>query len=60
MGRMKFAYQQEPIKVKVGELVRIYLSNLTEFDLLNSFHLQANFFHYYVEREILEITFPSG
>lgn len=42
-----FAYQQLPIKVKVGELVRIYLSNLTEFDLINSFHLHANFFNYY-------------
>ena len=42
-----FAYQQEPIKVKAGELVRIYLSNLTEFDLINSFHLHANFFNYY-------------
>ncbi|WP_420826799.1 multicopper oxidase domain-containing protein [Chengkuizengella sediminis] len=42
-----FAYQQEPIKVKVGELVRIYLSNFTEFDLINSFHLHANYFHYY-------------
>lgn len=42
-----FAYQQEPIKVKVGELVRIYLSNFTEFDLINSLHLHANFFNYY-------------
>ncbi|NOU92396.1 multicopper oxidase domain-containing protein [Paenibacillus sp. LMG 31456] len=42
-----FAYQQEPIKVKTGELVRIYLSNLTEFDLINSFHLHANYFNYY-------------
>lgn len=42
-----FAHIQEPIKVKVGELVRIYLSNLTEFDLINSFHLHANFFNYY-------------
>lgn len=42
-----FAYQQQPIKVKVGELVRIYLSNLTEFDLINSFHLHANYFNYY-------------
>ncbi|OXS54925.1 copper oxidase [Cohnella sp. CIP 111063] len=42
-----FAFQAWPIEVKVGELVRIYLSNLTEFDLLNSFHLHANFFHYY-------------
>ncbi|OME79023.1 copper oxidase [Paenibacillus sp. FSL A5-0031] len=42
-----FAYQSRPIKVKTGELVRIYLSNLTEFDPINSFHLHANFFHYY-------------
>lgn len=42
-----FAYQQEPIQVKAGELVRIYLSNFTEFDPINSFHLHANFFNYY-------------
>ncbi|WP_373865231.1 multicopper oxidase domain-containing protein [Paenibacillus koleovorans] len=42
-----FAYMQEAIKVKAGELVRIYLSNLTEFDLINSFHLHANFFNYF-------------
>ncbi|MUT68690.1 multicopper oxidase domain-containing protein [Paenibacillus sp. NEAU-GSW1] len=42
-----FAYQSRPIKVKAGELIRIYLSNFTEFDLINSFHLHANFFHYY-------------
>lgn len=41
-----FAFHNHPIQVKAGELVRIYLSNLTEFDLLNSFHLHANFFHY--------------
>jgi FtsP/CotA-like multicopper oxidase with cupredoxin domain len=27
-----------------GELVRVYLVNLTEFDLINSFHLHGNFF----------------
>lgn len=42
-----FAYQAWPIEVKVGELVRIYLSNFTEFDLINSFHLHANVFKYY-------------
>lgn len=42
-----FAFQARPIEVKAGELVRVYLSNLTEFDLINSFHLHANFFHYY-------------
>ncbi|MBP3964154.1 multicopper oxidase domain-containing protein [Paenibacillus lignilyticus] len=42
-----FAFQAWPIPVKAGELVRVYLSNLTEFDLINSFHLHANFFNYY-------------
>jgi FtsP/CotA-like multicopper oxidase with cupredoxin domain len=42
-----FYYQNNPIKIKVGELVRIYLINLLEFDPINSFHLHANFFHYY-------------
>ena len=41
-----FYYARYPIKVKRGELVRVYLANLTEFDLINSFHLHANFFHY--------------
>lgn len=42
-----FYYQQNPIKIKVGELIRIYLVNVLEFDPVNSFHLHANFFHYY-------------
>ncbi len=42
-----FAYEQAPIRVKRGELVRIYLANLLEFDPINSFHIHANFFHYY-------------
>ena len=31
-------------RVKVGELVRIYLVNVTEFDLVNSLHLHGMFF----------------
>lgn len=42
-----FAYAREPIQVKKGELVRIYLGNMLEFDLINSFHLHANFFDEY-------------
>ena len=38
------AYMHEPIRVQVGRLVRIYLVNLTEFDLINSFHLHGMFF----------------
>jgi FtsP/CotA-like multicopper oxidase with cupredoxin domain len=42
-----FYYARYPIRVKRSQLVRIYLANLTEFDLLNSFHLHADFFRYY-------------
>jgi manganese oxidase len=38
------AYMQEPIEVTVGRLVRIYLINVTEFDLINSLHLHGMFF----------------
>ena len=41
------AYMQEPIRVTVGQLVRIYLVNLTEFDLINSLHLHGMFFDVY-------------
>src|SRR5688500_10003641 len=37
-------YMYEPIRVDVGRLVRIYLVNLTEFDLINSLHLHGMFF----------------
>lgn len=45
-----FAYAEDPIKVKRGELVRIYLANMTEFDLVNSMHIHGVYFDY----------FPSG
>ncbi|MFN0283959.1 MAG: multicopper oxidase domain-containing protein [Kineosporiaceae bacterium] len=42
-----FHYAVEPIKVRRGELVRIYLVNVLEYDPVNSFHLHGNFFDYY-------------
>lgn len=42
-----FHYQLHPIQFRVGEKVRIYLVNILEFDLINSIHIHANFFHYY-------------
>ncbi len=42
-----FYYARYPIRVDKGKLVRIYLANLTEFDLVNSLHIHANFFRYY-------------
>ena len=47
VNTVAFYYTQHPIKVKQGELVRIYLVNILEFDALNSFHLHANFFDEY-------------
>jgi len=37
-------YVHDPIAVTVGRLVRIYLVNITEFDLVNSLHLHGMFF----------------
>ena len=42
-----FHFQKHPIQFKVNETVRIYLVNILEFDLINSFHLHANFFNYF-------------
>jgi FtsP/CotA-like multicopper oxidase with cupredoxin domain len=42
-----YDHNQHPIQFRVGELVRIYLVNALEYDPINSFHLHANFFHYY-------------
>jgi FtsP/CotA-like multicopper oxidase with cupredoxin domain len=41
-----FFHARYPIPVSRSETVRIYLVNLTEFDLINSFHLHADFFRY--------------
>jgi FtsP/CotA-like multicopper oxidase with cupredoxin domain len=37
-------YMHDPIRVEVGKLVRMYVVNLTEFDLINSMHLHGMFF----------------
>ena len=41
-----FFHAKYPITVRRSELVRIYVANLTEFDLINSFHLHGDFFRY--------------
>jgi manganese oxidase len=40
-------HMHRPIRVTVGKPVRIYLVNITEFDLINSFHLHGMFFDVY-------------
>lgn len=42
-----FAYQADPIPIKAGELQRLHVVNVTEFDPVNSIHLHANFFDLY-------------
>lgn len=40
-------FLENPITIRVGELVRIYLVNMTEFDPVNSFHLHGNVYRLY-------------
>jgi FtsP/CotA-like multicopper oxidase with cupredoxin domain len=52
-------YMHDPVRVKVGELVRIYLVNLTEFDLINSLHVHGMFFDLFrtgTSRQAAEVT----
>jgi FtsP/CotA-like multicopper oxidase with cupredoxin domain len=41
-----FDYMDNPILLNVGEKYRIYLLNMVEFDLINSFHLHGTMFSY--------------
>ncbi len=47
VNTIPFAYQARPIVLRRGELNRIYLVNVLEFDLINSLHVHANFFQVY-------------
>ena len=49
-----FHYMYHPIRVGRDELVRIYLTNLLEYDPVNSFHLHANFFRFFPTGTSLE------
>ena len=46
-GYANVFFRDYPIPVKVDELQRVYLVNITEFDLVNSMHTHATFFHVY-------------
>ena len=56
VNTVAFHYMKHPIPVDRTRPIRIYLSNLVEFDLVNSFHLHANFFDYYDTGTTLEPT----
>ena len=47
VNSIAFHHVNEPVKVKRGELVRIYLVNILEYDPINSFHIHGNFFDYF-------------
>jgi FtsP/CotA-like multicopper oxidase with cupredoxin domain len=47
VNTVAFHYQRHPVEIKLGQLVRIYVVNVLEFDFVNSFHTHANFFDYY-------------
>jgi FtsP/CotA-like multicopper oxidase with cupredoxin domain len=49
-----FAYMDRPVRVRRGELVRIHLANMTEFDPINSFHVHGNFFEHFPTGTSLE------
>jgi FtsP/CotA-like multicopper oxidase with cupredoxin domain len=42
-----FMYRDQPIQLVTGQQYRIYLVNMLEFDLANSFHLHGNMFEWY-------------
>jgi FtsP/CotA-like multicopper oxidase with cupredoxin domain len=50
VNTVAFHFMYQPVRVKRGELVRIYLVNIVELDPINSFHVHGNFFH----------RFPTG
>ena len=49
-------FARRAIPLIAGELVRLYLINITEFDPINSMHLHATFFDYYDHGTTLEPT----
>lgn len=53
------AYAKKPIRIVKDKPVRIYLVNVVEFDLINSFHLHANFFDYFNQGTTLTPTLKT-
>ena len=53
------AYAKTPVRILRSKPVRIYLVNVLEFDLINSFHLHANFFDYFDQGTTLTPTLKT-
>jgi len=56
VNTVAFHFMYEPIRVKRGHLVRVYLVNIVELDPINSFHVHGNFFHRFPTGTSLEPT----
>ncbi len=56
INTVAFHHMKHPIVIDKTRPIRIYLVNIVEFDLINSFHLHANFFNYYDTGTTLEPT----
>jgi FtsP/CotA-like multicopper oxidase with cupredoxin domain len=56
VNTVAFHYVNEPVGVRRGAPVRIYLVNALEFDPINSFHIHANFFNYFPTGTSLQPT----
>jgi FtsP/CotA-like multicopper oxidase with cupredoxin domain len=56
VNTVAFHFTYEPVRVRLGELVRIYLVNIVELDPINSFHIHGNFFHRFPTGTSLEPT----
>ncbi len=47
VNTVAFHHMNEPVRIRRGELVRVYLVNILEYDPINSFHVHGNFFDFF-------------
>ncbi len=47
VNTIAFHHVNEPVRVARGELIRVYLVNILEYDPINSFHVHGTFFDYF-------------
>ncbi len=47
VNTIAFHHVNEPVRVARGELIRVYLVNILEYDPINSFHVHGTFFNYF-------------
>ncbi|MFB6080471.1 MAG: multicopper oxidase domain-containing protein [Haloferacaceae archaeon] len=55
-GNWRAGETKRPVRIDRNELQRVYLVNVTEFDLVNSIHTHSQFFDYYDHGTTLQPT----